>query len=73
MMLGIHIGKQVYIDPNLVSRATNIPCRGGAILSSRKTPGQEKNQMASKICGREVNVPRNGLKCKMSLPKYTKL
>ena len=54
--------KQVYLDPDLVSRATNIPRKGGAILSSRKTLKQEKNQMASKICGREVNVLRNGLK-----------
>ena len=52
----IIFGKQVYLDPNLVARATNIPRRGGAILSSRKTPGKEKNQIASKICGREVNV-----------------
>ena len=35
----IIFGKQVYLDPDLASRATNIPCRGGAILSSRKTPG----------------------------------
>jgi len=39
----IIFGKRVYLDPNLVTRATNIPCTGGAILSSRKTPGQEKN------------------------------
>ena len=31
--------KWVYLDPDLVARATNIPCRGGVILSSRKTPG----------------------------------
>ena len=34
----IIFGKRVYVDLDLVSRATNIPCRGGAILSSRKTP-----------------------------------
>ena len=39
----IIFGKRVYLDHDLVSRATNIPRRGGAILSSRKTPGQEKN------------------------------
>ena len=39
----IIFGKRVYLDPDLVSRATNIPCRGGAILSSRKTRGHEKN------------------------------
>ena len=54
--------KWVYLDHNLVLPAINIPRRGGAILSSRKTPGQEKNQMASKIYGRKVNIPRNGLK-----------
>ena len=31
--------KRVYLNPDLVSRATNIPRRGGAILSSRKIPG----------------------------------
>ena len=35
----ITFGKHVYFDPDLVSQATNIPCRGGAILSSRKTHG----------------------------------
>ena len=30
--------KWVYLDPDLVARDTNIPRRGGAILSSRKTP-----------------------------------
>ena len=65
----IIFGKRVYIDLDLVSRATNIPRRGGAILSSRKTPGQEKNQMASKIYGREVNVPRNGLKMQHVRPR----
>ena len=35
--------KWVYLDSDLVSQATNIPCREGAILSSRKTLGQEKN------------------------------
>ena len=39
----IIFGKRVYLDPDLVFRATNIPRRGGAILSSRKTLGQEKN------------------------------
>ena len=39
----IMFGKWVYLDPDLVVQATNIPCRGGVILSSRKTPGQEKN------------------------------
>ena len=34
----IIFGKWVYLDPDLVARTTNIPCRGGAILSSRKTP-----------------------------------
>ena len=29
--------KWVYLDPDLVARATNIPRRGRAILSSRKT------------------------------------
>ena len=58
----IIFGKWVYLDHDLVFQATNIPCRGVEILSSRKTPEQEKNQMASKICGREVNVLRNGLK-----------
>ena len=58
----IIFGKWLYLDLVLVSRATNIPCRGGAILSSRKTSKREKNQMADKICGQEVNVLRNGLK-----------
>ena len=35
----IIFGKWVYLDPDLVSQATNIPCRGGVILSSRKTHG----------------------------------
>ena len=34
----IIFGKRVYLNPDLVSQATNIPRRGGAILSSRKTP-----------------------------------
>ena len=34
----IIFGKRVYLDPNLVVGATNIPCGGGAILRSRKTP-----------------------------------
>ena len=38
----IIFGKWVYLDPDLFFRATNIPRRGGAILSSRKTLGQEK-------------------------------
>ena len=33
----IIFGKRVYLDPDLVSQATNIPRRGGVILSSRKT------------------------------------
>ena len=47
----IIFGKRVYLDPDLVFRATNIPRRGGVILTSRKTPRYEKNQMGSKICG----------------------
>ena len=32
------------------------------MLNSWKTPKEEKIQMASKICGKWVVVPRNGLK-----------
>ena len=55
-------GKRVHLDPDLVSRATKIPQREGAMLNSQKTPNLEKIQMASKICGKWVVVPRNGLK-----------
>ena len=51
-------GKRVHLDPNLVARETKIPRREGAML----TPKEEKIQMASKICGKQVVVPRNGLK-----------
>ena len=39
----IIFGKRVYLEPNLFSRDTYIPHRGGVILSLRKTLGQEKN------------------------------
>ncbi len=55
-------GKRVHLDPSLVSRETKIPCGGGAMLNSWKTPKLEKIQMTSKICGKHVVVPRNGLK-----------
>ena len=73
MMELIILGKRVYLDPDLVTQATNIPRTKEAILSSRKTPRQEKNKMANKICGREVIFSRNGLKCKNSILEYTKL
>lgn len=32
------------------------------MFNSWKTPKIEKNEMAHKICGKKVDVPRNGLK-----------
>ena len=59
----MHIfSKRVHLDPDLVSRATKISRREGAMLNSWKTPKLEKIEMASKICGKRVVVPRNGLK-----------
>ena len=34
----IIFGKRVYLNPDLVARATNIPCIGGAILCWRHSP-----------------------------------
>ena len=59
----LHIfGKRVHLDPDLVSKETKIPRREGEMLNSWKTPKEEKIHMASKICGKQVVVPRNGLK-----------
>ena len=57
-------GKRVHLHLYLVSRETKIPRREGAMLNSWKTPKEEKIQMASKICGKQVVVPRNGIKMK---------
>ena len=54
--------KRFHLDPDLVSRATKIPRREGEMLNSWKTRKLEKIEMASKICGKQVVVPRNGLK-----------
>ena len=59
----LHIfGKRVHLDPDFVAKATKIPQREGAMLNSWKTPKEENIQMASKICGKHVVVPKNGLK-----------
>ena len=59
----LHIfGKRVHLDPDLVSRETKIPQREGEMLNSWKTPKEENIHMASKICGKRVVVPINGLK-----------
>ena len=55
-------GKRVQLDLDLVSRETKIPQREGAMLNSWKTPKLEKIHMVNKICGKQVVVPRNGLK-----------
>ena len=55
-------GMRVYLNLDLVSQATKIPRKGGDIFSSWKTPKLEKNQMANKICGKIVYVPRNGFR-----------
>ena len=47
----IIFGKWVYLDPDLVSRAKNIPRRGGAILSSRKTPDGRRTRWPVKFVG----------------------
>ena len=36
-------GTRVYLNPNLVSQATQIPCRGEEIFSYWKTPKPGKN------------------------------
>jgi len=54
--------KRVYLDVDLVIKATKIPRRGEAMFNSRKPPKLEKNDMSNKICGEKVYVPRNGLK-----------
>ena len=65
-------GRRVHLGPDFVSIETKIPHREGAMLDSWKTPKLEKIQMASKICGKWVVVPRNGIKWKMFLKEYTK-
>ena len=55
-------GKRVHLDPNLVSKATKNPRIEGAMSNSWKTPKVEKIQMANKIGGKWVVVPKNGLK-----------
>ena len=46
-------GHKVYLDVDFISRATNIPCRGGVMLDHLKTPKVEKIEMVNKICGKK--------------------
>ena len=48
----------VSLEPDLISKATRIPCRGRVMLTSWKTPKLENNEMAETICGENVFVPR---------------
>ena len=50
------------MDPDLLSSATKIPCRGGVMLTTKKILKEDNCRMANKICGKTVLVPRNGLK-----------
>ena len=55
-------GQSIYLDVDLLARATKIPCRGGATFNSKKYPMVEKIEMACKICGQNLFVPRNDLR-----------
>ena len=55
-------GRSVSLDPDLISKSTRMPCKGGVMLTSWKTRKLEKNEMAKKISGENIYVPRNGLR-----------
>jgi hypothetical protein len=54
--------QRVYLDIDFLVRETQIPCRGGATFNSKKNPKVENMEMATKICGKKVFVPRNNLR-----------
>jgi hypothetical protein len=56
------LGMRVYMDPDLISKATRIPHKRRAMLTSKKNPKLENVEMANKICGEKVFVPMNRLR-----------
>ena len=46
----IIFGRRVCLDPDLLSGAAKIPCRGGVMLTTKKILKVEKGEMAKKKC-----------------------
>ena len=68
----IIFGRRVCLDLDLLSGAEKIPCRGGVMLTTKKTLKVEKGEMENKICGKIVLVARNGLKMQDVPPGLSK-